>query len=271
LIRDAQDASESQPESRPASRPARTSVFGGRDILTPPAGPTATSEDSPPAAAPSATSGGSGPEGTQSAEGSGAFVRSSDPRAPHLVRFSHVPESAKYPAGPYKQAPPEAGGDWWFVNPFTGPEPWLQAEAFSQAEVVVEPEPLPAGFVEAFGARPEREDFTSFMQFKTAVAQWEMDLSYYKGTGIPEGFNEEQVEAASSQFEAWGLGKPVFYEGRYGWQVTFPDSQLPSFETTASTALITPHMVIAQFQVRSIQEGITPGRFHPWLPEQLRA
>jgi hypothetical protein len=79
------------------------------------------------------------------------------------------------------------------------------------------------------------------------------------------------LEAAKAEFEAWGLGEPVFYEGRYGWQVRFPESQLPTFETTATTALLTPHIVIAEHQVRSIQEGVSLGRYHPWLPERLQA
>jgi hypothetical protein len=116
--------------------------------------------------------------------------------------------------------------------------------------------------VRVFGPRPETT---------TAATQWEQDLSFFQGTGLPEGFNEEQLEAAKTQFEEWGLGEPVFYQGRYGWQVRFPDSQLPTFETTASTALLVPHLVIAEFQVRSIQEGVTPSQYHPFLPERLRA
>lgn len=190
------------------------------------------------------------------------FLRSSDATCPHLVRFAGVPESAQYPLGPYRQAPPESGGDWWLVNPFTGPEPWRALE-FPNGPVraALETQPVPADFVQVFGPRPET---------RTAAVQWEQDLSFFQGTGLPEGFNEAQLEAATAEFEAWGLGKPVFYEGRYGWQVRFPDSQLPMFETTASTALLVPHLVIAEHQVRSIQEGVTPSRYHPWLPERLR-
>lgn len=191
------------------------------------------------------------------------FVRSADTTAPHLPRFSEVPEEAKFPAGPYRQAPPESGGEWWYVSPFTGPAPWRALDAAkAPPTAALETEPVPAGFEEVFGPRPERSN-------RTALAQWEQDMSYFQQTGIPDGFDAAQVDAATTEFEEWGLGKPVFYEGRYGWQVRFPDSQLPSFETTAATALLVPHIVIAQHQARSIQEGATVVRHHPWLPERL--
>lgn len=216
-----------------------------------PAGPTATSN-------PTAVA-----DPTAVASPGTRFVRSTDTAKPHLPRFAEVPESAQYPLGPYRQAPAEFGGDWWLVSPFTGSEPWRALEFPDRpAKVALETEPAPADFVKLFGPRPDT---------RTASTQWDQDLSYFQGTGLPDGFNEAQLEAATAEFESWGLGKPVFYEGRYGWQVRFPDSQLPTFETTASTALLVPHIVIAEHQVRSIQEGVAPGRYHPWLPERLRA
>jgi hypothetical protein len=198
------------------------------------------------------------------------FVRSADTTAPHLPRFSEVPEQAKYPFGPYRQAPPESGGDWWFVNPFTGPTPWLALDAAKAPRTAaLEAEPIPIGFQEVFGARPQPSDFANRSQYGPTLARWEQDMTYFQQSGIPDGFDETQLEAAATEFEAWGLGRPAFYEGRYGWRVRFPDSQLPTFETTPETALLVPHIVIAQYQVRSIQEGMTPSRYHPWLPERL--
>jgi hypothetical protein len=135
---------------------------------------------------------------------------------------------------------------------------------------LTEPEPLPIGFAEAFGARPQIEDFRNRALFQTALAQWEQDLGHFHGTGLPDGFSQTDFQAASAEFEAWGLGKPVIYEGRYGWRVRFPESQLPSFEMGAWGALTAPHLIIAQYQVRSIQQGLTPQQPHPFLPEQLR-
>jgi hypothetical protein len=191
------------------------------------------------------------------------FTRTADTRAPHLPRFKDVPQSAQHPLGPYRQAPQEAGGDWWLVSPFTGSEPWAALNApKNPSKAALATQEAPEGFVRVFGARPDSG---------ASASQWDQDLGHFQGTGLPEGFNETQLEAAKTEFDAWGLGEPVFYEGRYGWQVRFPDSALPKFETTASTALLTPHLVIAEHQVRSIQEGVQLGRYHPWLPERLQA
>ena len=74
--------------------------------------------------------------------------------------FPDVPDSAKYPAGPYRQAPPEYGGEWWLVNPFTGDEPWGNpAEAAAPAASPTSKyatENLPADFLQAFGEMPVR-------------------------------------------------------------------------------------------------------------------
>jgi hypothetical protein len=220
-------------------------------------------EGAPKTAAPAAAETPSAAPKAYTAPAAPGFTRTSDTRAPHLPRFKDVPQSAQHPLGPYRKAPQEAGGDWWLVSPFTGPEPWVALNApKNPSKAAAATEAAPEDFVRVFGARPEAG---------TPAVQWDLDLSYFQGTGLPEGFNEAQLEAAKAQFDDWGLGEPVFYEGRYGWQVRFPDSPLPRFETTASTALLTPHLVIAEYQVRSIQEGVELGRYHPWLPERLQA
>ena len=66
------------------------------------------------------------------------------------VRPKEIPEAWKHPVGPYRQAPPEYGGEWWLVNPFSGDEPWLLLDR--KAPV---PEVLPVGFENTFGPRPK--------------------------------------------------------------------------------------------------------------------
>jgi hypothetical protein len=258
------EAGQPQPQPIPgtASAPRETAAPGSapRTRLS-----TSGASGSTPAAVAPEQSGGSAATSNPTATTTSGtrFVRSTDSQAPQFVRFAQVPESAQYPLGPYRQAPAEFGGEWWVVNPFTGPEPWRALEiASAAATAALETPPAAEDFVRIFGPRPET---------RTDAAQWDQDLSYFQGSGLPEGFNEAQLEAATAEFEAWGLGEPVFYQGRYGWQVRFPDSQLPMFETTASTALLVPHLVIAEHQVRAIQEGVTPARYHPWLPERLQA
>jgi hypothetical protein len=37
------------------------------------------------------------------------------------------------------------------------------------------------------------------------------------------------------------------------------------------TALVAPHVVIATYQVRLLQQGSVPENLHPWIPAQLSA
>lgn len=198
-------------------------------------------------------------------------------RAPHIPRFADVPESAKYPNGPYRQAPEEFGGEWWLTNPFTGTEPWrTQGAAASQsgggdATEPVDPDlvPLPDGFVEIFGERPRMADFDSRTEFTIAVGQWEQDLRHFKQAGAPPEFDPEKIGLASGVFAAWGLGEPKFYEGRYGWMARFPDSGFGDFEINANTAIEYTHQAVSSFQMRQLQQGVMPIVRHPYVPPGL--
>ena len=62
------------------------------------------------------------------------------------------------------------------------------------------------------------------------------------------------------------LGRPVFYEGRYGWKVRFPDSQIHNFEANPGGMIKAPHVLIAQYQIRLLQKGTVPENPHPFVP-----
>lgn len=189
------------------------------------------------------------------------FAKTEDPRMPHVPRFSSVPDAVKHPLGPYRQAPAEFGGDWWLVNPFSGAEPWLQLEM--QAQRNSAPDTVAAEFIQIFGERPQPQgNATHSVEYKTELMRWEQDLQYFKQAGIPEGFSREQVEMATSAFEAWGLGEPMFYEGRYGWRARFSNG----YEVNPHTAIETPHLVIAGYQVKMAQEGVASAERHPFVP-----
>ena len=64
----------------------------------------------------------------------------------------------------------------------------------------------------------------------------------------------------------WGMGEPVFYEGRNGWRARFPDSQNPDYEPKPHTLLIAPHVNIATYQLSLMRKGITPSTIHPFIP-----
>jgi len=187
--------------------------------------------------------------------------------------FPDVPDSARYPAGPYRQAPPEYGAEWWLVNPFTGDAPWLHQDLAGSP--VTSPaskyaaENLPQDFRQAFGEMPVRRTGESGAGLVARISRWKQDLEFFQRTGIPEGFEESQVELASAVYEQWGMGQPVFYEGRYGWFARFPDSALPDFEMDAASAVQASHLAIARFQVRLLREGVELPAPHPFVPPHL--
>jgi len=183
-----------------------------------------------------------------------------------VPRFEDVPDHWKAPTGPYHQAPPEYGGEWWFVNPFTGPEPWKREMRKRKKEE------LPRGFEEVFGPRPKPSDFPKrnrFSLWRTALTRWEQDLEFFKQAGVPEWADPEQVEQVTAIFEAWGMGAPKFYEGRFGWMARFPESPIDDHEVSAWGSLNTPHLHVSNFQVRLLQDGIVPEMRHPFVPPQL--
>jgi hypothetical protein len=198
--------------------------------------------------------------------GTPGFERSTSRIARHLIRYASVPDAAKFPNGPYHQAPAEKGGEWWLVNPFTGPEPWLRLE---QIQTSPEEEALPEGFAEIFGSRPTRNEFPDYFEFRLAKMEWEHDIKLFKQAGIPPGLDEVQLEAAKEAFAEWGLGEPAFYEGGHGWRVRFPQSAVRGFEMNPTTAVQAPHIVIAKYQIRLIQQGDVPENAHPWVPPHL--
>jgi hypothetical protein len=232
--------------------------------------PPADRPQSPVAAPAGDTAAGAALEGSPGAEDVETSPPADSAGPPH---FPDVPDSAKYPAGPYRQAPAEFGGEWWLVNPFTGDEPWAnQAEAASPSASPTSKyatENLPANFLQAFGEMPVRRSAESHVEYVGRVSRWKQDLEFFQGTGTPAGLDESQVELASNDYEQWGMGRPVFYEGRYGWFARFPDSAIPDFEMDAASAVQSPQLAIARFQVRLLREGAEVPTVHPYVPPHL--
>ncbi len=182
-----------------------------------------------------------------------------------VPRFKEVPDHWRYPIGPYRQAPPEFGGEWWMVNPFTTEEPWK-----NQAGPA---EQLPEGFAEIFGPRPKVSDYLDTPKpsesFRIATLQWEQDVKYFKTAGVPEWAKESEHSLAEQTFRFWEMGSPRFYEGRYGFMARFPESLFRNFEAPAWAALRATHHEVAAYQIRSLNRGIVPTKRHPFVPPQL--
>jgi hypothetical protein len=189
---------------------------------------------------------------------------------------NELPAEAKYPFGPYRQAPAEFGGQWWLVNPFTAPHgimPWVLEAGGGN----VPKDRLPDGFEAIFGPRPLSQDFHKaggVSAFQAATGLWEQNLAQFKQAGyplnnLPEPYTAEEFKLAADVFVAWEMGSPRFYEGRYGWVVRFPASRLPDYQSGAFGAIKYSHLVIAEYQVQLLQRGVVPTKHHPFVPPQL--
>ncbi len=181
-----------------------------------------------------------------------------------IPHYPDPPEHWRAPMGPYRQAPAEYGGEWWYVYPFN-PEPWLSTP--------VDAPTLPDGFEEIFGAGPVSEDFRDFpnpsQAFRAARDLWAQDLKHFKQAGPPPWALGADLDASAAVFVAWDMGAPKHYEGRYGWMTRFPDSQFRDFEAAAWTAIQVTHLTVAQYQIRLAHADIIPNEKHPFVPSHI--
>lgn len=182
--------------------------------------------------------------------------------------FKDVPDSWKYPMGPYHQAPVEYGGEWWMITPFTGTsEPWKWFTGEPQEKK------YPEGFIEIF-PKPISEDYHDYPNpsaaFRGALAQWENDLGYFKQAGQPPEYSGAEIQAAQETFPFWKMGAAKFYEGRYGWMARWPKSQKRNFETSAWHAILYANDAARAYQVALLTDGILPNsERHPFVPADL--
>jgi len=189
------------------------------------------------------------------------FVRVPNEKYP---RFLEVPDAAIHPLGPYRQAPPPYEPHFWVVSPWTTDEPWkLYSTKLPERK-------LPPGFEGVFGPKPVQADFPDRLTFQRATDYWEQNLAYFKQAGLGDlGFSAEQVAMVQNLCVQWGLGNAVFYEGRYGYAARFPGGPVYDFDCWAWGLIQTPHLVIAAYQMRQLQEGAVPETKHPFVPEHL--
>ena len=180
-----------------------------------------------------------------------------------------MPEAAQAPHGPYRQAPAEFGGEWWLVNPFSGPQPWVRAAEIAAGRGQVETVQPPDDFLKLFGPRPERGEPSSRGAHSIETFVWDRELANFGGIGIPDGFSEEQVGTAADAMKQWGMGEPVFYKSRDAWIARFPDSQLPEFRISPETAIKAPQVTAAVYHVQAILRGLEIENRHPLVPSDV--
>ena len=96
-------------------------------------------------------------------------------------------------------------------------------------------------------------------------------MRYFKSAGPPEWATAEELANANAIFVDWGLGIPLYYEGRYGSMAAFVDSKLPEYETATYQSLKYTHFVVAQYQIALRSQGKDPGKGHPFVPKETHA
>lgn len=192
-------------------------------------------------------------------------ARAGDPAPKGPAGKDDVPDSWKHPVGPYRQAPPEHGGQWWYVSPFTGEAPWTRFSAEAVAELKAkqaEANKMPDGFLEVFGPKPHD---------RIERVKWEQDLKYFKRPGPPPDVPPEKLEAIRQTTVEWGMGEPRWYEGRYGWYARFPQSAFPDHDVGLTGLTMGLHQAIARYQVKLIRRGgVEPPTRHPFVPPHVR-
>ena len=186
----------------------------------------------------------------------------------NTTHFKEVPEHWKAPVGPYYQAPPEHGGEWWLVNPFTVSEPWLYQDWKRKKEE------LPEGFVKLFGPRPKWADYMKLRgghrAFQVATVQWEQELRFFKGIGVPEWISPSSLASSQAVYLEWNLGRPTFYESRPGWMGRFLESKIKDYDSSAWQIVKYPHHTVSHYQISLfLDHGITPEKWHPFVPPSV--
>jgi len=183
------------------------------------------------------------------------------------VKFKDVPKSWQHPSGPYRQAPPEFGGEWWLVDFVRGPEPWLtEAEPPTADEAIA-----------TFGPRPQLSEYRALPNgralFNAAKARWEQDIRLTQIYGWPQDWPELTPAVLANVAEiaaAYGMGAPKAYLGRYDWRVRFPQSLLRDFECSVFGLIHAFHLDVARYQSRLLQDfGVVPSPRHPFVPAHL--
>lgn len=179
-----------------------------------------------------------------------------------VPNYDTVPEHWKKPFGPYRQAPAEYGGKWWFVYPFNQ-APWLNAQP-------VEPPTYPAGFLDTFGERPQAKDFPRFgVTYQMALTRWKQNLDVFEGAARDPRVSDAEWDNARTQFLAYSMGEPRPYQNKYGYWIRFPQSRIPWYEIDGySPAADTGHE-IARYQISLLMEGEQVEKAHFFVPPQF--
>lgn len=182
-----------------------------------------------------------------------------------IRHYSSIEDKYKEPNGPYRQAPEEYGGEWWYMSPFGSLKPWLhQDSSIKKVE-------YPNGFVFLFGEKPLWKDFIgmgqgAYRRYQGIVGIWERDLRDFKGLGLPEWITSDQIIATNEVLLRWKIGLPEYYESRYGYLGRLIHSEIPDYDSSTYHIINFPHHLVAQVQIEMFHRGIDVEKWHPFVP-----
>ncbi len=124
---------------------------------------------------------------------------------------------------------------------------------------------MPTGFLAVYG--PPATSIGWSLADRVARVKYEQDMRYFGGlVDEPEGFDR-----VADFYQRWGLGRPVFYQGRYGQYCRWPDAPFRPARATMFTAVNGAGVVVASWQVRVIMAGNTLNDLHAFVPPSVRA
>ena len=121
----------------------------------------------------------------------------------------------------------------------------------------------PSEFIQVFGPPPTATGWS--MDDRVARIKYEQDLRYFGGL-VPEPVGFSNVK---DFYSGWGMGRPMFYKGRYGEYCRWPDAPFAPAQANLFAAVNGAGVVVATWQVRVILKGHVLTDVHPFVPPEL--
>lgn len=122
-------------------------------------------------------------------------------------------------------------------------------------------------FVRIFGKEPHPNNYRHDVRYYfDAHRQWLLELFDFKGASSRPPFGDLSDHRKMQEvFNTYLMPEALFYEGRYGHWITFPEGEVPGYKMQAMTALMSPNMVVVRYQEKMLALGRTPMVPHPQL------
>lgn len=149
------------------------------------------------------------------------------------------------------------------ISPFN-PNPCPVNAPPVEEQVEVQAEAMPDAFLAVYGPPPAPTG--NSLKDRVARVKYEQDMKYFAGlVEAPGGF-----EKVASFYDRWGLGAPVFYQGRYGTYCRWPNAPFLPMQANMFAAVNGAGVVLASWQAKVILEGHVLSDVHSFVPPWVR-